>query len=82
MAFSLNGASMNHVESYFSRLRRAVQGQHHHISGKYLSLYAREMAWREDNRRRPNGSLHEMAAGAALMHAISRMRAGYWQRIG
>ena len=67
-------------QSYFSRLRRAEWGQHHHISGKYLGAYAREMAWREDTRRRPNGALHALAAGAALAHPVSRMWKGYWQR--
>lgn len=80
VAYSLDGACTNWAESYFARLRRAEFGQHHHISGKYLFAYAREMAWREDTRRQPNGSLHEMATGAALAHPISRVWAGYWQR--
>ncbi len=79
-AFSWDGACTNQAESYFSRLRRAELGQHHHISGKYLAAYAVEMAWREDNRRMANGALHEAATGAALAHAVSRMWAGYWQR--
>src|SRR6185312_1025465 len=76
VAFSKDGACTNQAESFFSRLRRAEWGQHHHISGKYLLAYAREMAWREDNRRRANGSLHQMAAGAALGHPVSRVWAG------
>jgi hypothetical protein len=80
IAFSMDGACTNQAESYFSRLRRAEWGQHHHISGKYLMAYAREMAWREDTRRQPNGALHEMAGQAALAHPISRTWAGYWQR--
>ena len=48
IAFCNDGACTNQAESYFSRLRRAEWGQHHHISGKYLGAYAREMAWRED----------------------------------
>lgn len=80
VAFSLDGACTNWAESYFSRLRRAEMGQHHHISGKYLACYARETAWREDNRRHASGSLHEMAAGAALAHPVSRVWARYWQR--
>jgi len=80
VAFSLNGACTNQAESYFSRLRRAELGQHHHISGKYLGFYAAEMAWREDNRRMPNGAQHQAATGAALGHPVSRVWAGYWQR--
>jgi hypothetical protein len=64
----------------FSRLRRAEIGQHHHISGKYLGAYAGEMAWKEDNRRMANGTLHGMATDAALRHPVSRVWAGYWQR--
>jgi transposase-like protein len=80
VAYSLNGACTNQAESYFSRLRRAEWGQHHHISGKYLAAYAVEMAWREDNRRKSNGTLHGLAAAAALAHPVSRVWAGYWQK--
>ncbi len=81
IAFSLDGACTNQAESFFSRLRRAELGQHHHISGKYLAAYAIEMAWREDdNRRQANGVLHQAATGAALGHPVSRQWAGYWQR--
>jgi len=38
------------------------------------------MAWREDNRRQANGSLHELATGTALRHPVSRVWCGYWQR--
>ena len=80
VAFSRDGACTNQAESFFSRLRRAEMGQHHHISGKYLGFYATEMAWREDHRRVANGSLHEMAASVSLAHPVSRIWAGYWQR--
>lgn len=80
VAFSKDGACTNQAESYFSRLRRAELGQHHHISGKYLLAYAVEMAWREDGRRLPNGVLHQAATAAALAHPVSRQWKGYWQR--
>ena len=38
------------------------------------------MAWREDNRRAPNGAQFVKAAGAALGHPKSRQWCGYWQR--
>ena len=63
-AYSRDGVSTNQAESFFSRMRRAEFGQHHRISGKYLFAYAREMAWREDTRRQPNGSGSGMAAWA------------------
>jgi len=80
VAYSLDGACTNWAESFFSRLRRAELGQHHHISGKYLISYAREMAWKEDHRRVDNGAQHTAVAGAALAHPVSRQWAGYWQR--
>lgn len=80
VAYSLDGACTNQAESFFSRMRRAEIGQHHHISGRYLLAYAVEMAWREDNRRQANGAQHQAVTGAALAHPVSRVWAGYWQR--
>ncbi len=80
VAFSKDGACTNWAESYFARLRRAEIGQHHHVSGKHLAAYAVEMAWREDRRRMPNGTLHDAVAAAALAHPVSRVWKGYWQR--
>ena len=37
--------------TYFTRLRRAEIGHHHHIGGPYLLRFAQEAAWREDSRR-------------------------------
>lgn len=75
-----DGACTNMAESYFSRLRRAEVGVHHHISSRYLSAYANEMAWREDNRRTSNGAQFQRLTVAALSLAKSRSRCGYWQR--
>jgi len=80
VAFSKDGASTNQAESFFSRLRRAEIGVHHRISGKRLSPYASEMAWREDNRRVPNGTQFNAIAAMALKHPMSREWRGYWQR--
>jgi hypothetical protein len=73
-------ACTNWAESFFSRIRRAEVGTHHHIAGKYLQAYANEMAWREDNRRVSNGDQYLAAVGAALEHPVSRQWKGYWQR--
>ena len=75
-----NGACTNQAESFFSRIRRAEIGQHHHIAGKYLDSYAKEMTWREDNRRVSNGELYLIATNAALTSPVSRQWKGYWQR--
>jgi transposase-like protein len=79
-AYSDEGIHTNQAESFFSRLRRAEIGTHHHISGKYLHAYAAEMAWREDNRRISNGEQYLATTRAALCHPVSRQWAGYWQR--
>jgi hypothetical protein len=65
-------ACTNQAESFFSRLRRAEIGIHHHVAGPYLSAYASEMAWRENNRRVSNGEQYLMTASAALTHPVSR----------
>jgi len=78
--YSDGDACTNQAESFFSRLRRAEIGTHHHINGRYLGAYASEMAWREDNRRISNGEQYLMATNAALQHSVSRQWKGYWQR--
>jgi transposase-like protein len=78
--YSDGEACTNMAESFFSRLRRAEIGTHHHISGRYLHAYAAEMAWREDHRRVSNGEQYLLATNAALGHPVSRNWAGYWQR--
>lgn len=79
-AYSLDGACTNQVESFFSRLRRAEIGTHHHIAGKYLAAYASEMAWREDNRRVSNGGQFAQVVAAVMEAPVSRQWKGYWQR--
>lgn len=78
-SYSDDGVHTNQAESFFSRLRRAEIGVHHHVSGRYLHAYAAEMAWREDNRRTSNGGQYLAVTHASLGHPVSRM-AGYWQR--
>jgi transposase-like protein len=76
----LNGTSTNMAESFFSRLRRAEIGIHHHVAGPYLAAYADEMSWREDHRRVSNGEQYLMAVNAAAMRPKSAQWCGYWQR--
>jgi transposase-like protein len=78
--YSDGEACTNMAESFFSRLRRAEIGTHHHISGRYLGAYASEMAWRENHRRISNGEQYLIAARSALMHPVSPQWNGYWQR--
>ena len=80
VAFMDEGVCTNQAESYFSRLRRAEIGTHHHIAGPYLYAYAGEMAWREDYRRRSNGTQATLLGAAAMASRQSRQWTGYWQR--
>src|SRR5690242_4515084 len=79
-AYSLDGACTNWAEEFFSRMRRAEIGHHHHISGAYLLRYAQESAWREDNRRAANGEQVDKLAKLALNQKPSVDFSGYWQR--
>ena len=79
-AYSLDGAHTNNVESYFSRLRRMIRGQHHKVSSQYLHQYASEAAWKEDHRREANGALAGRVVSLAMASPVSRQWAGYWQR--
>jgi hypothetical protein len=65
----LDGVGSNLAESFFSRLRRAEAGHHHHVAGPYLAAYARESSWREDNRRVSNGDQAQHAVKLALASA-------------
>ena len=80
VCYSDGEACTNQAESFFSRLRRAEIGIHHHISGRYLYAYAGEMAWRENNRRVSNGAQYLGVTAAALNAPVSRQWKGYWQR--
>lgn len=79
-AYSKGGACTNQAESFLARLRKMVDGQHHHVSPQHLHQYAAHAAWAEDHRREDNGQLCQRALGLALAHPVSRMWKGYWQR--
>ena len=80
LVYSDNGKHTNWVESYFSRLRRMVSGQHHHVSHRYLFQYANQAAWLEDNRRTDNGTLAHIMVSNAMGSPVSHSWKGYWQR--
>ncbi len=79
-AYSLNGACTNLAEGFFSRMRRAEIGHHHHVAGVYLLRYAQEAAWREDHRRVANGEQVQQVAKLAMIRKPSVDFSGYWQR--
>ena len=66
-AYSLTGGIYtNGAEEFFSRMRRAEIGHHHHIAGAYLVRYAQESAWREDHRRQDNRGQVRAVMGLAM----------------
>jgi transposase-like protein len=79
-AYSQDGACTNAAEEFFSRMRRAEIGHHHHIAGIYLLRYAQEATWREDNRRMSNGDQVMRLAGLVMRKKSSPDFTGYWQR--
>ena len=76
----MDGACTNGAESFFSRMRRAEVGHHHHLAGTYLARYAQESAWREDHRRDANGTQVRQVVALALAARPSVDFCGYWQR--
>ncbi len=79
-AYSRDGVHINQTESYFSRLRRMIAGQHHRIDGRHLGAYAVHAAWLEDHRDESNGALADRLIGKVLATSVSRNWKGYWQR--
>jgi transposase-like protein len=74
-----DGECSNQAESYFSRFRRLEYGQCHHISPLYLSNYANEIAYREDNRRLSNKTLMLDIAEKCMNTPTHNEWCGYWQ---
>jgi transposase-like protein len=82
-AYSLGGPdeiNTNQAEGFFSRMRRAEIGHHHHLAGPYLLRFAQEAAWREDHRREPNGGQVDRLVTLAMRNKPSVDFCGYWQR--
>src|SRR5205807_4018402 len=80
-AYSLgDGVYTKNAESFFSRMRRAEIGHHHHLAGPYLLRFAQEASWREDHRRDPNGTQVDRVVALAMRNKPSVDFCGYWQR--
>jgi hypothetical protein len=76
-----SGENINQAESYFSRLRRFIRGQVHHLGVEYLDLYANEIAYREDMRRFDNRKTSFDMITKLLTVEKSKPRfRGYWDR--
>jgi hypothetical protein len=79
-AYSLDGACTNWAEEFFSRMRRAELGHHHHIAGPYLLRYAQQSSSRKDHRRMSNGDHIYRIAELAMRKKVSLDFTGFWQR--
>lgn len=76
---SETGVTTNMAESYFSRFRRMQYGQVHKFGLLYLSHYANEAAYREDNRRMSNGDMFADILTKCVETRTSHDLCGYWQ---
>jgi transposase len=50
---SRDGTHTNNIESFWSQLKRSIDGTHHVISTKYAPLYVAEFEWRYNARTSP-----------------------------
>lgn len=70
----------NFAESFFSRLRRMVIGQHHKLSKKYLELYVNEITYRENVRDWTNREVFIDIITHCMNCFPNTNFNGYWQR--
>lgn len=75
---TLDGVNNNQAESFFSRLRRSEYGTFHRMMARYMIDYAREMAWREDHRKKSEKTKFDDLLKRALSVGYSRWWRGYW----
>jgi transposase-like protein len=70
--YVVNGYSTNAVESFFSQLKRSIDGTHHHVSVKHLHRYVAEHDFRRSTCKAPDvtrmGALMEQAEGRRLTY--------------
>jgi hypothetical protein len=79
-AYSRDGAHTNHAESFFSRLRRMIGGQHHKVGAQHLGAYAVQTTWLEDGRDQSNGAPADRLISRALAAPANREWKGDRQR--
>lgn len=73
-SFTANGACTNNAESFFSMMRKMHNGTHHHMSFRFMPLYAAEMAWKRDMVEFGLSHKQKMDALLALLLNAPRMR--------
>jgi transposase-like protein len=65
------GASTNVVESYFSQLKRSIDGTHHHVSRQHLQRYVDEFDFRFSTRKLSDSARMERMIGQAAGRRLS-----------
>lgn len=77
---TVDGVNENQAESLFSRVRRYYLGISHKCEPKYLADIVWEMAWREDVRRKTEGTKLAHLLKTTWANGRSIKWRGYWQK--
>lgn len=77
---TVDGVNENQAESFFSRVRRYYLGISHKCEPKYLADIVWEMAWREDVRRKTEGTKLAHLLKTTWANGRSIKWRGYWQK--
>jgi len=71
-----DGVTTNHAETYFSQLKRSLDGTYHHVSVEHLDRYLAEFDYRYTTRLLTDSQRTErtvmQTAGRRLMYSDSR----------
>ena len=81
LAYAIGNTHTNWAESYFARLRRMIDGQHHRSSPEHLREYAAHAAWLE-NHRHESHERRMMTIVRLCCNGKSSEWSGYWQKRG
>lgn len=78
-AYATAEANTNLAESFHSIVRRAEYGVYHRITGRWLSRYAAEVAWRQDHRRKTSREKFDHIVKMMICGNKSIEWSGYWK---
>ena len=66
----------NTVEGFFGNTKRSLDGTHHHVSGKYLSLYLAELDYKYNTRKETDGARTALAVPKIVGKRLMLRRPG------
>lgn len=58
--YARDGIHVNGLEGYWSMLKKGIRSTHIHVSGEYLSNYAKEFEYRYNNRKQPEAMFSDL----------------------